>query len=143
MPHAENSVVIERPINDVFEYLADGANNLYWRSGVREIERVTAETGRGAVYRQVLAGPGGRRIRGDYRVTVHDAPHALGFAVIAGPARPTGRFTLTEEGPGRTGVTFALDLRPTGLARLMGGMIARQMRAEVAQLEHLKANLER
>jgi hypothetical protein len=49
------------------------------------------------------------------------------------PARPTGRFTLTEAGPGRTTVTFTLELRPTGLLRLMNGMIAKTMWSEVNQ----------
>jgi uncharacterized protein YndB with AHSA1/START domain len=143
MAHAQNTLVIARPIDEVFSYLADGNNNLYWRSGVLEIERTSAAMGTGATYRQVLAGPGGRKIRGDYRVTGYDPPHSLDFAVTAGPARPTGRFTLTEDAPDRTTVTFTLDLTPTGLLWLLGPMIAKQMRVEVAQLQRLKQNLER
>jgi uncharacterized protein YndB with AHSA1/START domain len=142
MPHATNTVTIDRPVDDVFGYLADGTNNPQWRSGVLEIERTAGDNGLGSTYRQVLAGPGGRRIAGDYRVTAYTPPTGLAFAVIAGPARPTGRFELAEAGPGRTTVTFTLDLQPTGLMRLMTAMIAKQMRAEVAQLTRLKTNLE-
>jgi hypothetical protein len=115
MPHAEHTVTVGRPARDVFDYL----------------------------YRQVLAGPGGRRIDGDYRVTVFDPPRRLEFLVTAGPARPSGVFELTDGGGRATVVRFALDLRPAGLTRLMTPMIARQMRREVAQLETLKKVLER
>jgi uncharacterized protein YndB with AHSA1/START domain len=135
-------VTVSRPARDVFDYLADGTHNREWRSGVIEIERVTATDGPGASYRQVLSGPGGRRIDGDYRITTFDPPKRLEFAVTAGPARPTGLFELTENPDGSTRVRFALDLRPAGLMRLMTPMISRQMRSEVAQLDNLKTILE-
>jgi hypothetical protein len=62
--------------------------------------------------------------------------------VIAGPARPTGVYTLRPVGPSRTEVTFALDLQPRGLMRLMGPAIARQVKKEVASLDKLKEILE-
>src|SRR2546421_9929802 len=131
MPHAENTVTIGRPIGDVFAYLADGTNNPHWRAGVLSIERTSAGDGAGATYRQVLSGPGGRKIAGDYRVTAYEPPHRLEFAVIAGPARPTGRFQLAEAGPGPTTVTVSPALRPRGGLRLVSGMVARQQRGQV------------
>lgn len=142
MPHAEHTVTIRRSARDVFDYLADGAHNPDWRAGVIEITRMTATDGAGASYRQILTGPGGRRIDGDYRITVFDPPRRLEFLVTAGPARPSGVFELTENPDASTSVRFALDLSPSGLMKLMTPMITRQMRAEVAQLDTLKANLE-
>src|SRR5579859_6313872 len=143
MPHAEHTVTISRPPRDVFDYLADGTHNREWRAGVLEISRTSADDGQGATYRQVLAGPGGRRIDGDYRVTVFDPPRRLEFLVTAGPARPAGAFELTEAPDRSTRVRFVLDLHPSGFMKLMTPMIARQMRSEVAQLDALKAILER
>jgi uncharacterized protein YndB with AHSA1/START domain len=142
MAHAEYSVTISRPAQDVFNYLAEGTHNREWRAGVLEIARTSEVTGEGATYRQVLAGPGGRRIDGDYQVTVFDPPGRLGFQVIAGPARPAGVFELSEiDGPA-THVRFALDVSPSGLMKLMTPMISRQMQHEVAQLDNLKSILE-
>lgn len=143
MLHAEHTVTINRPARDVFDYLADGTHNRDWRNGVIQIEPMTATEGKGATYRQVLAGPGGRRIDGDYQVTVFEPPSRLEFLVIAGPARPTGTFELSETADRGTRVRFALDLQPAGLMKVMTPMIARQMRSEVAQLDTLKAILER
>jgi uncharacterized protein YndB with AHSA1/START domain len=143
MPHAEHTVTINRPAGDIFSYLADGTHNREWRTGVLEIERTSSADGEGATYRQVLAGPGGRRIDGDYRVTAYDPPSRLAFSVIAGPARPEGVFDLTELPDNSTRVRFALDIKPTGMMKVMTPMISRQMQREVAQLDALKQILER
>jgi uncharacterized protein YndB with AHSA1/START domain len=143
MPHAEHTVTINRPVDDVFSYLADGTHNREWRSGVLEIERTSPGDAEGATYRQILAGPGGRRIDGDYRVTVYEPPSRLAFSVTAGPARPEGLFELTGLPDNSTRVRFALDLKPAGAMKLMTPMISRQMQKEVAQLEALKTILER
>ena len=143
MPHAEHTVTVNRPQKDVFDYLAEGTHNREWRSGVLEIERTSAAEGQGATYRQVLSGPAGRRIDGDYQVTVFEPPRRLEFQVTAGPARPTGVFELSEDADQSTRVRFSLDLNPSGLMRLMTPMISRQMRREVTQLDNLKAILER
>lgn len=142
MIRAERSVTVERAIDEVFAYLADGRNNVRWRDGVLEIEPATEATGEGVTYRQVLKGPAGRPIRGDYRITRHDRPHTLEFAVIAGPARPTGRFRLEPAGDGRTRVTFVLELEPRGPSRLLAPLIRRQMQREVAALDQLRGQLE-
>jgi uncharacterized protein YndB with AHSA1/START domain len=142
MPHAEHSVTISRPAHDVFDYLAEGSHNREWRSGVLEIARTSEASGEGATYRQVLAGPGGRRIDGDYRITVFDPPRRLEFQVTAGPARPVGVFELSEADGSSTSVRFALDVTPAGLMKLMTPMISRQMQHEVAQLDNLKSILE-
>ena len=143
MPHAENTVTVNRPQKDVFDYLTEGTHNREWRAGVLEISRTSASDGQGATYRQILAGPGGRRIDGDYQVTMFDPPRRLEFHVTAGPARPTGVFELSENADQSTRVRFSLDLNPAGLMKLMTPMIARQMQREVAQLDNLKTILER
>jgi len=142
VPSAERTVTIRRPVDQVFAYLADGTNDPQWRSGVLEIERTSDADGVGTVYRQVLAGPGGRRIAGDYRVTVFDPPRRFEFQVIAGPARPRGSFAFTPRGDDTTEVRFALDVHPRGLTVLLTPMIAAQMRKEVGALDKAKRILE-
>lgn len=142
MPRAEHTVTIHRSAEDIFDFLADGTNNPLWRSGVLEIAPVGDATGLGATYRQLLSGPAGRKIAGDYRVTTFDRPRTLGFEVIAGPLRPTGVFEVTPSPSGETEVTFCLAAVPHGIMRLMTPMIARQMHTETSSLEVLKTRLE-
>lgn len=141
MAHAEHTVTIDRPETEVFDFIADGTNNRLWRDGVTEIS-LESGAGVGAVYSQTMKGPGGRQIRGDYRITEFDPPNRLAFAVIAGPARPTGVFQLTADGPSRTQLTFSLDLQAQGFMRLMAPMITSQVRREVAAADNLKRVLE-
>lgn len=143
MAHAEHSVTIDKPVDEVFDFIADGSNNASWRATVLDVERAGGAGGPGATWRQGIKGPGGRRVAADYRITRWERPVALGFEVTAGPARPTGLYTLTSRGPARTEVTFALDLQPRGLMRLMAPVISKQVKQEVASLDNLKAVLER
>lgn len=142
MAHAEQTVTVARPAQEVFAFLADGLNEPKWRPDVTEV--LPAEgSGVGAVWKQTMKGPGGRSIRGDYRITRQDEPILLEFEVIAGPARPTGRFALVALSPTSTSVTFTLDLQPTGLMRLMASMIAKQVTKEAAAIHNLPAAMDR
>ena len=94
-------------------------------------------TGVGATYQQTMKGPGGRSIPGDYRITRYEEPTRLDFEVIAGPARPTGRFDLRETATDTTEVTFALDLKPRGFMVLMTPLINKQVRTEVGNIANL------
>ena len=141
MPEATRTVEIDRPPAEVFAFLAEGENNLRWRSGVLDI-RHTSGQGRGAVYEQGVKGPFGRRVPADYEVTEYEPNRRLGFRAVAGPVRPEGSYELTPSDAGATRVTFSLHCTPRGLAKLMTPMVARTMRAEVAQLDRLRAVLE-
>lgn len=142
MAHAESSIEIGRPAADVYRFLADGLNNPKWRPAVKSIALASGAAGEaGAVYKQTMAGPGGGKVAGDYRLAAADPPRHIRFEVIAGPARPVGVFEVEALGE-RSRVRFSLDLQPKGLMRLMSGMIQRTMEGEVANLARLKAVLE-
>lgn len=142
MAHAENEVSINKPVAEVYAFLADGTNNPKWRDGVVSIQLTSGETGKvDAVYAQMLKGPGGRTIPGDYRITIAELNHELDFVVVAGPARPIGSFYFTNEGD-VTKVKFMLDFQPKGFMKLMGSMIQKTMDHEVGQLAKLKQVLE-
>ena len=141
MPSASNTVTIARPPADVFAFIADGNNAPQWRPGVLEIA-LASGSGAGAVYRQGVKGPGGRRVAADYEVTTYEPGRALAFRAIAGPVRPTGEFRL-EAMPDGTRLTFALDAELSGIKKLlMGGAVQKTMDAEVASLATLKRVLE-
>jgi uncharacterized membrane protein len=137
MPEAEHTITVERPIEEVFAFLANAENDPRWRSGVLDIARVGGD-GVGARYRQGVKGPMGRRVPADFEITEYVPPRAIGFRAIAGPVRPEGRYELEPAGTG-TRVRFSLACTPRGLARLMTPMVARTMRSEVQALERLPA----
>ena len=141
MPAARSEVVIKRPADEVFTFIADGLNGPKWRSGIVDIELVSG-SGVGATYKQGVKGPGGRRVDADYRVTAYEPNHHLAFEAIAGPVRPTGDYTL-EEVPDGTRLTFSLQAELSGIKKLlMSGAVQKTMDAEVAATERLKQLLE-
>lgn len=141
MPSATNTVTIDRAVDAVFAYVTDGMNGGKWRTGVLETEHVSG-SGLGAVYRQGVKGPGGRRLAADYKVTAFEPGRRMAFEAIAGPVRPTGEFQFAEV-DGSTRVTFSLDAPLSGWkALVMGGAVQKTMDAEVNALERLKSVLE-
>ena len=140
MPSAEHTVTINRPLHEVFAFVADKGNDRRWRPGVAEIERVSGEGG-GASYRQVVNGPGGRKIPADFEITRYEVDKRIEFRTTAGPVQPSGRFDFAEAN-GATRLTFALDAQLAGAKKLMAPMVSRSMRSEVENLDRLKQILE-
>jgi uncharacterized membrane protein len=141
MPSAERTITINRPAADVFSFIADGNNAPKWRSGVLDIERTSGD-GKGAVYKQGVKGPFGRRIAADYEITAYESAKRLEFKAIAGPVRPAGGYRLTES-EGKTKVTFWLKEDLGGWKRFVfGRSVQKTMNAEMKALDKLKSVLE-
>jgi carbon monoxide dehydrogenase subunit G len=141
MAKASYSVTINRLIEDVFAFIADGERCPEWRPGVIDIKRISGE-GVGTKYAQGVSGPMGRRIAADYEVTVFQPSSWLEFETTTGPARPHGRYDLAAVAGG-TRLTFSLDAQLTGLRKLvMGPMVQKTMDSEVRNLDNAKRLLE-
>jgi uncharacterized membrane protein len=142
MAHAEKSILIHRPVESVFDFVLNGANNKLWRSSVLDIKPLSEPPyGVGSKFEQGLKGPGGR-IAGDYEITELVPNERIGFRVSAGPARPTGLYRFQPEDEA-TRLTFVLGYKAAGLSKLMEPMIQKSMEQEVGMLEELKAFLEK
>jgi uncharacterized membrane protein len=140
MPTASNEIVIDRPCDEVFAFLADPQNDRQWRSGVLDLTRVSGD-GVGARYAQGVKGPGGRRIAADIEITELTPNQTIAFHTVAGPVRPRGRYVLAAA-DGGTHVRFELEADIRGLKRLIAPMVQKTMNDEVAQLAQLKHVIE-
>jgi len=141
MPHAERTILIARPQQEVFAFFADGENDPRWRSGVKLMRR-EGPLAEGARYTQRIAGPGGRDIPADIEVTALDPDELVQFHGVAGPVRPEGSYEF-EPADGGTAVTFTLDAELTGIRKLlMGRQVQKSMDGEMANLDKAKELLE-
>jgi uncharacterized protein YndB with AHSA1/START domain len=141
MPSAAYEVTIQRPVEEVFAYVADGEHCPAWRPGVVDIRRVSG-SGVGERYAQGVRGPMGRRIAADYEVTIFEPNRRIEFQTVTGPARPHGRYDFAAT-DGGTRLRFALDAEVGGLAGMfMKSAVQRTMDAEVRTLDNLKRVLE-
>lgn len=141
MPSASRSILINRPVSEVFTFFADAENDTHWRTGVKEIKR-EGELGVGARYRQRVSGPGGRAIAADTEVTAYEPDRHVAFRVTAGPVRPNGEYTFEPSNNG-TKITFTLGVELSGLKKFfMAKAVQNTMNAEVAGLDRAKTVLE-
>ena len=140
MPEESNTITIARPAGDVFAFLADAENDKLWRPGVVEIAR-TGGQGVGTTYRQVVSGPGGRRVDADIEITEFLPDERIAFRTTKGPVRPTGSYDLRAS-EGGTELTFRLAAELGGLKMLMSPVVSRTMKSEVGALGELKRVLE-
>ena len=99
MPAAERTITINQPPSAVFAVIADGAKATLWRPGVLDVA-LASGSGVGAIYRQGVRGPGGRRIDADYEVTALEPDRRLD----SGPSpAPSGRRARSSSRPSARG----------------------------------------
>lgn len=141
MPQATRTIVIARPQAEVFAFFADAENDPQWRPAVAMIKR-NGPLAVGVRYTQRIAGPGGRELPADIRVTTYAPDTKVAFHGVSGPLRPDGSYTLATV-EGGTSVTFRLGAELTGIKKLlMGKRVQQAMDAEMASLDKAKALLE-
>jgi len=140
MPSAENSIVVNRPRSEVFTFVANHENDKKWRPGVLDLERASGE-GHGAVYRQGVKGPFGRRTPADFEVTAYEEGSHIAFRTLGGPVQPEGVYRF-EDTDGGTRVTFSLSAHLRGPQKLMAPMVSKSMSSQVGALANLKRVLE-
>lgn len=142
MPSAERTIAIRRPADEVFRFLADGRTATQWRPSVIDVSKASGG-GVGAVYRQVVRGPGGRPVDADYVVTALEPERRISFRALAGPVRPEGEYLLEAMGEA-TILTFRLDATLSWWRQLvLGRLVQSSMEAEMRALDALQELLER
>ena len=120
-----SSVLVNRPIDAVFAYVADYRNDPEWRPEVREMRYLSDDrvgAGTRALETSVLWG---RRVVTESVITVYEPNRRVDFDYVSGPFRVRGsrRFEPVD---GRTMVTSELEWYPTRrLARLVAPVMGR------------------
>ena len=97
----ETSVLIERPVEEVFDYVSDPITFPRWNSAVRSVERTSAgANGIGATYRMERDLPGGRA---ENVLEVVDAqrPTLLVIRTTSGPTHFSTATSWSRRGAGR------------------------------------------
>jgi len=140
MPAVERSVVIARPVDEVFAFLADPTNGRAWRSSLAEIS-ADGPLAVGTVFRQRVSGPGGGTVPADIRVTELVPGRRVAFVGVVGPLQAIAYDFEPVEGGTR--VTFSISAPLTGAKKLfIGPFVQKSMTAEVAGLDSARRLLE-
>jgi len=128
------TVVVNRPIEQVFAYGADFARHPEWQTDLKgaSFEGPLAVGATGTETRQM----GPRVHTYGWRLTEYDAPNSLAFETMSGPMRPAGRMAFTSSGDATT-VEFTMTLNPRGFMKLLSPMITKRVQQQTA--EHMVA----
>ena len=137
----ENTVMIGRPLEEVFGFLSDFENLPRWNYAIVETHKVSAgPVGVGTIYQQVRSVPSRSEER--FEVTAYNPPHRLEIRGQLGPfpSRLSYALAATPEG---TRVTNSVELELRGPGRLLRRVAVPRVRdAVAANLRKLKELLE-
>ena len=141
MQRVERTARIPAPPSEVFAYLADLDNLAEWQSGIVSAERVDDGPMRVGSSARVTRELMGQRLAVPLTVTDYDPPGRLGIAseVSGVKAAATLDMTPAEDGAA-TDVSFAMEIRGSGMTSFMEPMIAGAARGDIeASLVKLQA----
>lgn len=138
MAVASETITVEHPISEIFDFLLDGSRNPLWRPAVASVIFASGPAER-AVWAQSIRDTKGRLRKADYRVTWYDRPGRLELTVVNGPGRPTTQFTLKSLAPDSTRVTYTVEVKPLLWPFATTRFGARNAGAEAANILNLPA----
>jgi uncharacterized membrane protein len=143
MTKIERSIVIERPVDDVWRFVHDWNNDPLWQTTLRESEQLTegspvAIGTRVREARQFL----GVRVEVAWELTEYEPYRRSSIETASGPIPFSGSY-LFESQNGGTRFTVAGELDAHGLFKLAEPVFARMTQRELeTNLGHLKDLLE-
>jgi uncharacterized protein YndB with AHSA1/START domain len=142
MARVDGEIVIDRPVDAVFDYVADQSNEPQYNPQMVRAEKITAgPVGAGTKFRSAVASRG-RTAEMLIEITGYDRPHRL--ASVTTMQQADIRYTLTFEPAGSgTRMRWSGQVRPKGAFRLLGPLIARMGRHQEQRIwASLKQHLE-
>lgn len=125
----EATVVVDRPIEEVFDFLADGENDKKFSPRVLEITKKTdGPIGEGTVYASTVKDAGIKTER-EFELVVFERPTRLRWRELSSApvVVPEGGYDLVTEGAG-TKVTLFNELEGRGFGKLIKGFALRSAR---------------
>ena len=137
-----NSVVIDRPVDQVFAYLVNSEHDAEWEQGVIEVRKTSeGPWGLGTTYVYVSQFMG-RRIEEPGKITECQPNQRFSFTSGSGAVKVDGTFTF-EPSNGGTKVTYAGEAELGGLFKIAQPILAAQVkRQSETNLAALKTVLE-
>lgn len=142
MINLEISTLVDRPVDEVFEFMSDPLNLPKWQGMVERIEQVVpGAAGLGAKF-NVHAEVMGRAMVGLMEITALEPPTKFGFKNKAGPVEINVAVTLKPAGTGSK-VTLNVEGNPEGIFKFAEGPLSKQIKSQMeTNLTKLKSILE-
>jgi hypothetical protein len=142
MTKIERSIAIDRPVDEVWEFVHDPTKDALWQTTLTESEQLTdGPMGVGTRVREVRHFLG-LRLELAWEVTAYEPTRKSAIKAVSGPIPFAGGYSLEPLDAG-TRFTVSGELDAHGLFKLAEPVFARMTRRELeANLGHLKDLLE-
>jgi uncharacterized membrane protein len=142
MARMEASVVIDRPIEEVFAYVMDAASWPEWEEGLLEAEQTCeGPVGTGTAFRgtnQMM----GQKIEWTSEITQYETNKQVGHKIISGPMSIQQTLTF-EAADGGTRFSLEAEGETGGFFKVAEPLVNRMMKKQLeANLARLKDTLE-
>ncbi len=137
----ETSVRIDRPAEEVFDYVSNAENFPAWNSAVQSVRRTSGEGDVGSTYLMERDLPSGRAENG-LEILARTRPTEFALKTTSGPTPFTYRYRFVAA-DGATEVQLAAEVELGGLAGALGPLASRAVKRGVdANFASLKGILE-
>ena len=141
MAKVETSIIVNRPVSEVFQFLSVNENALQWQPGLLETRITNDVQGVGKAWIDVVQFLG-RRMEVPFQLTDWQADRNLAFQSTGGPIPMQGSYSFAPNGAG-VQVTFLLTGEPGGFFKLAEPVLIRLLQRQWdTNLANLKDVLE-
>jgi len=143
MINLDFGTLVDKPIKEVFAFVANPNNMSKWNSAVVSLEQITpGEVGAGTKFKSV-GEMMGRRIEGEMQITAYEPDTKCSFQMNAGPMQVNINLTFKTVGTG-TKISFNAQGNPAGIFKLAEGAMQGRVKAMMEEnLARLKSALEK
>jgi carbon monoxide dehydrogenase subunit G len=136
---AHATLLIDRPLEEVFDYLSDARNEPQWLPGAERVEKTSdGPVGLGTTYDGTYARAG----RVELTLVTFERPTAVTFRARSKIVAFDDAVELSDE-DGRTRLNATMTAQPRGAMKLFSPLMAKTMRRQFeGNWVHLKTALE-
>jgi uncharacterized protein YndB with AHSA1/START domain len=126
MSRIQREIVINRPVDEVFDFMADGRNEPQYNPHMLRAEQISAgPIGRGTQFRTEVT-TRGRSMEMAYEITAYERPQRLALRTIKAVVDVQSTETF-DPVPGGTRLRLLWEVEPRGVFKLMTPLLARMM----------------
>lgn len=143
MINLDFGTLIDKPIKEVFAFVANPNNMSKWNSAVLSLQQITpGAVGVGTKFKSI-GEMMGRRIEGEMQVTAYEPDGKCSYQVNAGPMQVNLNLSFKTVGTG-TKISLNAQGNPAGIFKIAEPMMAGRVKAMMEEnLAHLKSVLEK
>jgi len=131
MIKVEKSVTIQRPVEDVFNYITAEGNYATWQAGVADVINADARNTVGAQFTEVRKFMG-QEMRTTLQITAFEPNAKWAAKVVKGPVQYEVTVTLNAS-DGGTNFTTHIEGEPKGFFKIAENLVAGQLEKSITE----------